>query len=230
MPPAAARLGPPRPHFCLGPEAPSQVSASHFRSTPSTDIIRPVRVVRLVQEAKTARTANANRASGKATFPASPTTMENNPTGKSAKTCPAPLAKIFRLTRRANHHYKLAPSHPDEGRIARRHERAVGCDGRDSVGRATGSQGGSCRERSDGARTDDAANRLCQNSPDGTRSGKTFGMDGRGRRSRVVLAPRCWRQVLRKMHPAQPGSGWIVNPQRRRWQTSRSPGRARSKP
>src|ERR1700730_3752190 len=60
----------------------------------------------------------------------------NDPTGKSAKPCPAPPTKIFRLTCRANHHYKLAPSHPDEGRIARRHERAVGCDGRDSVGRA----------------------------------------------------------------------------------------------
>jgi hypothetical protein len=90
---------------------------------------------------------------------------ENNPTGKSAKTCPALRAKIFRLTRRANDHYKLAPSHPDEGRIARRHERAVGCDGRDSVGRATGSQGGFSRERSDGARTNDAANCLRQNWP-----------------------------------------------------------------
>src|ERR1700745_1484876 len=65
-------------------------------------------------------------------------------------------------------------------------------------GAQTGSQGGSSRERSDGARTNDAANRLCQNSPGGTRRGKIFGGDGRGRRSRVVLAPRCWRQVLRR--------------------------------
>src|ERR1700687_4329836 len=43
------------------------------------------------------------------------TTTENCPTGKSAKTCPALLAKIFRLTRRANHLYKLAPSHPRRG-------------------------------------------------------------------------------------------------------------------
>src|ERR1700730_16714216 len=61
-----------------------------------------------------------------------------------------------------------------------------------------GSQGGSSRERSDGARTNDAANRLCQNSPGGTRRGKIFGVDGRGRRSRVVLGARCWRQVLRR--------------------------------
>jgi len=42
---------------------------------------------------------------------------------------------------------------------------------------------------------------------------------GCGRRSRVVLAPRRWRQALEK----QPSQGWG-------WQKSRSPGRARSKP
>src|SRR5258708_9028587 len=56
------------------------------------------------------------------------------------------------------------PSHPTKGRIASRHERAVGCDGRDSVARAMGSQCGTFRERSAGARTNDAANRLRQNS------------------------------------------------------------------
>ena len=33
---------------------------------------------------------------------------QNNPTGKSAKTCPALREKIFRLTRRANHRYNSA--------------------------------------------------------------------------------------------------------------------------
>ena len=33
---------------------------------------------------------------------------QNNPTGKSAKTCPALQPKIFRLTRRANQRYQLA--------------------------------------------------------------------------------------------------------------------------
>src|ERR1700737_4169583 len=105
--------------------------------------------------------ASLQRMSGKAPS-ASQTTTENSPAGKTPKTCPAASTKIFRLTRRANHLYKLAPSHPKKGRIASRHERAVGCDGRDSVGRAMGSQGGASRERSDGARTNDAANRLCQ--------------------------------------------------------------------
>src|ERR1700704_301960 len=36
--------------------------------------------------------------------------------GRSSR-CPAPLAKIFRLTRRANHLYKLAPSHPRRGQV-----------------------------------------------------------------------------------------------------------------
>jgi hypothetical protein len=82
-----------------------------------------------------------------------------------------------------------------------------------------GLQGGFFRERSTGARTDGAAAHLRRNSPDGTRSGKTFGGDGRGRRSRVVLAPRCWCQVLRRcIHPT--GSGMHLSSARRRWQES----------
>jgi len=146
------------------------------------------------------------------TVPASQSTTENSPPGKSAKFRPAPPTKIFRLTCRANHHYKLAPSHPDEGRIARRHERAVGCDGRDSVGRATGSQGGFPVSDSDGARTNDAATRLRQNSPDRTRSGKTFGVGwSRTAKSCGPGAPML-ASSLAEMHPAQPGSRWIVNP------------------
>jgi hypothetical protein len=34
------------------------------------------------------------------------------PTGKSVKTCPAPLRKIFRFRRRPNQRYQLAPSFP----------------------------------------------------------------------------------------------------------------------
>ena len=46
-----------------------------------------------------------------------------------------PLArKTFRLNRRANQLYQLAPSHPDEGRIASRHERGSRCGGRSSAG------------------------------------------------------------------------------------------------
>src|SRR6202011_5190012 len=55
--------------------------------------------------------------------------------------CPVPLAKIFRFTRRANHLYKFAPSHPTRGAYHDRHERGVGCGGRGSVLHAMGSQG-----------------------------------------------------------------------------------------
>ena len=60
----------------------------------------------------------------------------NDPTGKSAKTCPALVRKIFRLTRRANQRYASARLTRYEGRCAR-HERAVGCGGRGSCSRRT---------------------------------------------------------------------------------------------
>jgi hypothetical protein len=103
---------------------------------PSTVIIRPGAVGPVGARRGVRENCKGNLAKRQSTFPASQTRTDNNPTGKSTKTCPAPLAKIFRLTYWANHLYKFTPSHPDEGRIARRHERAVGCDGRDSVGRA----------------------------------------------------------------------------------------------
>jgi hypothetical protein len=42
---------------------------------------------------------------------------QSNPTGKSPKVCPSLRAKIFRLTRRANQRYQLAPSHPVRGAL-----------------------------------------------------------------------------------------------------------------
>ena len=105
---------------------------------------------------------------------------QNNPAGKSPKVCRAPSEKIFRLTRRANQRYQLAPSHPMRGAGRDRHERAVRCGGR----------GGALDETRRPA-------------------------DGE-----VVWS---WR----------PGAGakFLRNyPRKRRWQQSRSPRRARSKP
>src|SRR6202163_2775706 len=105
-------------------------------------------------------------------------TTENCPTGKSAKTCPAPLTKIFRLTRWANHLYKLAPSHPRRG--GSRVVTNARWDAMDATasGAPLGRRAGLPRERSAGARTNDAANRVRQNSPGGTRPGKIFGETG----------------------------------------------------
>src|SRR6202047_3841803 len=104
------------------------------------------------------------------------------PDGQISKNLSSPADKNISLNPSGKSSLQARPVSPEKGRIASRHERAVGCDGRDSVGRAMRSQGGSSRERSAGARTSDAANRLCQNSPGGTRFGKIFGVDGGGRR------------------------------------------------
>src|SRR5665647_1711727 len=58
------------------------------------------------------------------------TAATKQPGGQISKTCPSPSAKIFRLTCRANHHYKLAPSHPNEGRLAIVTNVAMRCGGR----------------------------------------------------------------------------------------------------
>jgi hypothetical protein len=143
--------------------------------------------------------------------------------------CPVLSRKIIRFRRRANH-LTDSPVSPERGAARDRHERAVGCDGRDSVGRAMGSQGGSSRERSAGARTNGAANRLRQNSPDRTRPGKTFGVRwARTAKSCGPGAPML-ASSLAEMHPAQPGLRCIVNPQGDGGKKARSPGRARSKP
>jgi hypothetical protein len=46
----------------------------------------------------------------------------------------SPLAKIFRLTRRANHVYELALFRPERGALAIVTDVGMGCGGRDSVG------------------------------------------------------------------------------------------------
>ena len=55
-------------------------------------------------------------------------------TGKSAKTCPAHRAKIFRFRRRANQFYQFAPSRSERGALAIVTNVGTGCGGRGSVG------------------------------------------------------------------------------------------------
>ena len=68
-----------------------------------------------------------------------PGLRQNTPTGKSLlifrNSSQARESKIFRFTCRANHPYKLAPSHPMRGAARDRHERAVGCGGREACER-----------------------------------------------------------------------------------------------
>src|SRR5258705_10599135 len=53
---------------------------------------------------------------------------------------PAALAKIFRLTCRANQFYQLARLVPARGAYRDRHERGMGCGGRESAGAQMESQ------------------------------------------------------------------------------------------
>ena len=146
------------------------------------------------------------------------------------------LASRLKTTRRANHLRDLSTppcqsqfekifwfseieiraiftqSHPNKGRIASRHERAVGCDGRDSVGRA--------RDRRAGFPVSDRPAR-----------GRTALLTVFDETGRIVRGPARalarWARTVKscgpgapmlasspaEMHPAQPGSRCIANPQ-----------------
>jgi hypothetical protein len=69
-----------------------------------------------------------------------------SPPGKSLISCPAPFAKRFLFSPDPNQIYNLRCPDPKEGRFAIVTDVGQGCGGRGSVGRATGSQGGFCRE------------------------------------------------------------------------------------
>jgi hypothetical protein len=111
--------------------------------------------------------------------------------------CPAPFAKIFLFFRNQNQAISVAVP-PHRGAYHDRRLRGAGCDGRDSVGRARRSQG-EMNLVSDLRRADE---RRCQLfSPELAGSHEVRldpWRDGRVRRSRVVLTPRRWRQVLRR--------------------------------
>src|SRR5665647_2851447 len=107
------------------------------------------------------------------------TAATKQPDGQISKLCPSPSAKIFRLTRRANHLYGSARLIRMRG--GSRSSRTLRWDAVDAK-----------RARDERARG--------------------------GRRSRVVLTPRRWREVGGK-YPAGDGG-----------KKARSPGRARYKP
>src|SRR5258708_39706525 len=103
-----------------------------FKSLPATSGLHPINghhqtgaVGPVGARSGDRENCKCNMAKRQSTFPASQSTTEKSPTGKSAKTCPALLTKIFRLTRRANNLYNLAPSHPFVVRYSCRHQQAV---------------------------------------------------------------------------------------------------------
>ena len=165
----------------------------------------------------------------KAPLPALQTATENGPTGKSAKTCPALFSKIFRLTRRANHLYKLAPSHP------RRGGSRVVTNARWDAMDATAS----------GAQWDRRAGLPVSDRPARGRTTLQPIFDETRRMVRGPARPLAetvadgevvwsWRPDagVKSCGDASGPTGFEMYHQsaRRRWQTSRSPRRARSKP
>jgi hypothetical protein len=78
------------------------------------------------------------------------------PTGKSLKTCPAPLRKIFRFRRRANQRYQLAPSFPGKRGVSRSSRTREGMRWTRQRRRETVSQGESLVSDQPARRTNDA--------------------------------------------------------------------------
>jgi hypothetical protein len=118
--------------------------------------------------------------------------------------CPASTGKsvaigLIDLSPKSAAH--LACPVPKEGRCAR-HQCGTGCDGRRR------------RVRRSAASASPKLRRT------GASPGEAFGVDGRGRRSRVVLTPRRWCQVFVESNFRESDGG----------KRARSPGRARSKP
>jgi hypothetical protein len=93
--------------------------------------------------------------------------LQPHPTGKSAKTCLAPFAKIFWFSEHPNHLISAAIPARTEGRIAIVTDVGRGCGGRGSVGRARDRRAGFACERSDSAQTTDAKDAFARTSADG---------------------------------------------------------------
>src|SRR6266567_1035577 len=74
---------------------------------------------------------------------------------KASRVVQSPLSKIFRLTRRANQRYQLAPSFPGKRGVGDRHERGRGCGGRGSVGAQGGRRAVLSRTRERATRAQD---------------------------------------------------------------------------
>jgi hypothetical protein len=92
-----------------------------------------------------------------------------------------------------------------EGRIARRHERGTGCDGRESAGTPTLSQGGMNPVSDRAARRTNGVSAFAEvrlNSGCARRS--YFGEDGSRTAKPCGLDTRCWCQVCGGQ-PTQPG-------------------------
>ena len=114
----------------------------------------------------------------------------------------------FRFTETPNQVLNCSHPVPTRGAVARRHERGMGCGGRDSVGAHGVAGRDEPRERWPGAQDE----RRCS-----------------VRQKRVVLTPQWLASSLAEVLRAQPG-GQNLDPRGDGVKKARSPGRARYKP
>ena len=122
------------------------------------------------------------------------------PSGKSVKFCPAHLRKIFRLTRRANQRYQLAPSFPGK-RGGRASSRTWSKDAVDAAASArNGVAGRVSRERSTGAQDERRFQRTAKPYARAARSPtRAAGQQRHTRRSCgtwVTTAPPAWSATI----------------------------------
>jgi hypothetical protein len=134
------------------------------------------------------------------------------PEGQISKNLSSPFHKNISLNLSGKSPLESRPSHPMRGADRESSRTRGGMRWTRQRRARKGLQGGFFRERSAGARTDGAAAHLRRNSPDGTRSGETFGGDGRGRRSRIVLTPEAGVKSCGDAS-TRPGPGCICDPQ-----------------
>jgi hypothetical protein len=193
---------------------------------PSTDIIRPLRLVRLVQKWRSRELQMQHSLTAKHLLPHK--RRRKFARRANQQNLSSPLCKNISLNPSGKSPLETRPSHPNRG--GSRVVTNARWDAMDAT--ASGAQGVAgrvSRERSTGVRTDGAAAHLRRNLSDGTRSGKTFGGDGRGRRSRVVLAPEAGVKFCGDVS-TRPGPDASVIRRATVAKELGSPRRARSKP
>jgi hypothetical protein len=133
------------------------------------------------------------------------------PDGQISKKLSSPLAKNISLSPSGKSVLTARPVlSRQEGRIASRHGRGMGCGGRGSVGAKRQSQGRLSCERSTGARTNGAALAFGETRRTCTKPGEAFGEDGLRTAKPCGPGTRCWCQV-REGEVAQPGRPFAVN-------------------
>jgi hypothetical protein len=119
------------------------------------------------------------------------------PAGQISKNLSSPSRKNISLNLSGKSLLPIRPSHPRQGRFA--NVTNARWDAMDATASARAGIAGRLAVSDRTARGRTTLPTVLAGARRAARvRGRIFGRGGRGRRSRVVLAPRCWRQVLRR--------------------------------